>query len=210
MELLASQRLQPAPTAWTWPQNDHTPIDITPYYVSKYAKGGLSYWVGAARSIGPTAQDWQHRRKAPIVFLLKVGSDAIHERLYYTIARRLNLPQQHVSGLLPHRIPIWWLSPSNLSQRPFFPSVLTLSPKPSSTAEKSMPFPTQKTSGVMRSYTTIVEREIFIKPWSKEGYCSASTQQTVPFTPPFWSTIGRCISTITRHTSPHVFPSSLT
>lgn len=59
-------------------------------------KGGLSYWVGAARSIGPTAQDWEQRRKTPIVYLLKVGSDAIHERLYYRIARTLDLPQQHV------------------------------------------------------------------------------------------------------------------
>ena len=96
MELLASPLLQSDPSAWTWPQDDHTPIDITPYYVSKYAKKGLSYWVGAARSIGPTIQDWEHRRKAPIVYLLKVGSDAIHERLYYSLARRLNLPQQHV------------------------------------------------------------------------------------------------------------------
>jgi hypothetical protein len=30
------------------------------------------------------------------VYLLKVGRDAIHERLYYLLARVLNLPQQHV------------------------------------------------------------------------------------------------------------------
>lgn len=92
----SSQPLQPEQSAWTWPVDDQTPVDITSYYVSKYSKGGLSYWVGAARAIGPTAQDWEQRRKAPIVYLLKVGSDAIHERLYYRLARRLNLPQQHV------------------------------------------------------------------------------------------------------------------
>jgi hypothetical protein len=59
-------------------------------------KGGWSYWVGAARRIGPTAQDWEQRRKAPITYLLKVGNDAIHERLYYVLARVLNLPQQHM------------------------------------------------------------------------------------------------------------------
>ena len=29
-------------------------------------------------------------------YLIKVASDAIHERLYYILARTLNLPQQHV------------------------------------------------------------------------------------------------------------------
>ena len=81
---------------WSWPLDDHTPIDITPYYVSKYPKSGMSYWIGAARYIGPTIDDWEQRRKAPIVYLLKVGSDAVHERLYYVLARILNLPQQHV------------------------------------------------------------------------------------------------------------------
>src|SRR5581483_7580038 len=90
------QPLRPEQSAWTWPVDDQTPVDITSYYVSKYSKGGLSYWVGAARSIGSTAQDWEQRRKAPIAYLLKVGSDAIHERLYYRIARALDLPQQHV------------------------------------------------------------------------------------------------------------------
>jgi len=93
---LSLQTRQPEQPAWNWPLDDRAPVDITPYYVSKYSKGGLSYWVGAARSIGPTAQDWEQRRKAPIVYLLKVGSDAIHERLYYRIARTLDLPQQHV------------------------------------------------------------------------------------------------------------------
>jgi hypothetical protein len=55
-------------------------------------KGGLSYWVGAARKIGPTTEDWERRRTAPIVYLLKVGSDAVHERLYYVLACVLNLP----------------------------------------------------------------------------------------------------------------------
>src|SRR5215469_9012239 len=82
--------------AWEWPLDDQTPVDMTPYYVSKYHKGGLSYWVGAARRIGPTAQDWEQRRKAPITYLLKVGNDAIHERLYYVLARALNIAQQHV------------------------------------------------------------------------------------------------------------------
>ncbi len=91
-----SQESYQEQTLWDWPLDDQTPVDITPYYVSKYPKGGLSYWVGAARRIGPTGQDWEQRRKAPIVYLLKVGSDAIHERLYYVLARMLNLPQQHV------------------------------------------------------------------------------------------------------------------
>lgn len=81
---------------WGWPLDDQTLVDITLYYVSKHTKGGLSYWVGAARRIGPTAQDWEKRRKAPITYLLKVANDAIHERLYYVLARTLNLPQQHV------------------------------------------------------------------------------------------------------------------
>lgn len=84
------------PPFWSWPVDDQTPVDITPYYVTKHVKSGLSYWVGAARRVGPTAQEWEQRRKAPIIYLLKVGSDAIHERLYYVLARTLNLPQQHV------------------------------------------------------------------------------------------------------------------
>jgi len=83
-------------SVWSWPLDDQTPVDITPYYVSKYPKGGLSYWVGAARCVGPTMEDWEQRRKAPIKYLLKVGKDAIHERLYYVLARALNLPQQQV------------------------------------------------------------------------------------------------------------------
>ena len=93
---MLSQAFSPELPVWNWPLDDQTPVDITPYYVSKYPKGGLSYWVGAAHSIGPTAQDWELRRRAPIVYLLKVGSDAIHERLYYVLARALKLPQQHV------------------------------------------------------------------------------------------------------------------
>ena len=89
---MLSQAFSPELPVWNWPLDDQTPVDITPYYVSKYPKGGLSYWVGVARSIGPTAQDWELRRRAPIVYLLKVGSDAIHERLYYALARALNLP----------------------------------------------------------------------------------------------------------------------
>ena len=96
MESTLFEGPSPEQTLWSWPLNDETPVDITPYYVSKYPKGGLSYWVGAARYIGPTIQDWEQRRKAPIIYLLKVGSDAIHERLYYMLARTLNLPQQHV------------------------------------------------------------------------------------------------------------------
>lgn len=96
MEKTPSQAPFIEPPLWVWPDDDQTPIDITPYYVTKHTKGGLSYWVGAARRIGPTAQDWKQRRKVPIVYLLKVGSDAIHERLYYVLARALNLPQQHV------------------------------------------------------------------------------------------------------------------
>lgn len=96
MERIRSQEPSPEQPVWNWPLDDQTPVDITPYYVSKYSKGRLSYWVGAARRIGPTVQDWEQRRKAPIVYLLKVGSDAIHERLYYVLARVLNLPQQHV------------------------------------------------------------------------------------------------------------------
>jgi hypothetical protein len=90
---------------WSWPLDDQTPVDITPYYVSKYSKGGLSYWVGAARRVGPAVQEWEQRRKAPISYLLKVGEDAIHERLYYRVARALNLPQQHVFWAItpPHR-----------------------------------------------------------------------------------------------------------
>jgi hypothetical protein len=96
MERTPSQGSFPQPSLWNWPCDDQTPVDLTPYYVTKHGKGGLSYWVGAARRIGPTVQDWEQRRKAPIVYLLKVGSDAIHERLYYVLARALNLPQQHV------------------------------------------------------------------------------------------------------------------
>ncbi len=81
---------------WTWPLDDRTPVDITPYYVSRYPKAGLSAWIGAARLIGDTAQEWERRRQAPIVYLLKVAGDAIHERLYYALARVLGLPQQHV------------------------------------------------------------------------------------------------------------------
>lgn len=81
---------------WTWPLDDRAPVDITNYYVSKYSKGGLSYWVGAARLVGDTDEAWKNRRKAPIHYLLKVASDAIHERLYYVLARTLDLPQQHV------------------------------------------------------------------------------------------------------------------
>ncbi|GHO66854.1 hypothetical protein KSC_057460 [Ktedonobacter sp. SOSP1-52] len=92
-------------TAWNWPVDVQTPVDITQYYVCKHRKSGLSYWVGAARRIGQTAHDWEQRRKAPISYLLKVGSDAIHERLYYVLARALNLPQQHVFWAVtpPHR-----------------------------------------------------------------------------------------------------------
>lgn len=87
--------MQPS-SGWTWPVDDQTPVDITPYYVSSYAKRGLSAWVGAARLVGSTIEEWEKRRKAPIVYLLKVAGDAIHERLYYVLARVLNLPQQHV------------------------------------------------------------------------------------------------------------------
>src|SRR2546429_3030783 len=104
-EMLVSHKPLTEEVTWSWPLDDQTPVDITPYYVSKHSKGGLSYWVGAARRIGPTAQEWEHRRKAPISYLLKVGEDAIHERLYYLLARALNLPQQHVFWAItpPHR-----------------------------------------------------------------------------------------------------------
>ena len=36
-------------TNWTWPLDDGRPVDITPYYVSRYPKAGLSAWIGAAR-----------------------------------------------------------------------------------------------------------------------------------------------------------------
>jgi hypothetical protein len=81
---------------WTWPDDDRTPVDITPYYISRYTKKGLSAWIGAARLVGDTGEEWERRRKAPIEYLIKVASDAIHERLYYILARTLNLPQQHV------------------------------------------------------------------------------------------------------------------
>ena len=105
---ISPQTLQPKESTWTWPVDDQTPVDITRYYVSKYPKGELSYWIRAARSVGPTAQDWEQRRKAPIAYLLKVGGDAIHERLTYRIARKLDLPQQHVfwAVTLPHTDPV--------------------------------------------------------------------------------------------------------
>lgn len=81
---------------WTWPVDDRTPVDITNYYVTTYAKRGLSSWIGAARQVEETAEAWKNRRKAPIQYLLKVATDAIHERLYYVLARRLDLPQQQV------------------------------------------------------------------------------------------------------------------
>ena len=104
MEITSSPQLPLDPPLWYWPQDDQKPVDITPYYVTKHTKGGLSYWVGAARRLGTTAQDWEQRRKAPIEYLLKVGIDAIHERLYYVLARALNVPQQHVfwAAMPPH------------------------------------------------------------------------------------------------------------
>jgi hypothetical protein len=56
------------------------------------------------------------------VYLLKVATDAIHERLYYVLARTLNLPQQHV---------FWAINPLDddligvairFEQEAFFPS----------------------------------------------------------------------------------------
>jgi len=59
MERIPFQGPAPEKTLWRWSVDDQTPVDITPYYVSKYPKSGLSYWVGAAHRIGPTAQDWK-------------------------------------------------------------------------------------------------------------------------------------------------------
>ena len=93
----ATYQADPAEASnWTWPLDDRRPVDITPYYVSRYPKAGLSAWIGAARLIGDTAEEWERRRQAPILYLLKVAGDAIHERLYYVLARALGLPQQHV------------------------------------------------------------------------------------------------------------------
>lgn len=76
---ISLQTLQLKQSAWNWPLDDQTPVDITPYYVSKYSKGELSYWIGAAPLLGAIAQDWEQWRKAPITYLLKAESDAIHE-----------------------------------------------------------------------------------------------------------------------------------
>lgn len=96
MEKAAHQASPQETSTWTWPLDDRTPVDITNYYVSTYSKKGLSYWIGTARLIGDTYEEWEKQRKVPIVYLLKVATDAIHERLYYVLARTLNLPQQHV------------------------------------------------------------------------------------------------------------------
>jgi hypothetical protein len=81
---------------WAWPADDQATVDITRYSITSYRGKGLSAWVGAARLVGGTWEDWQKRRSAPIEYLLKVTGDAVSERLYYRLARALDLPQQHV------------------------------------------------------------------------------------------------------------------
>jgi len=87
---------QDASSLWTWPQDDQTPVDITQYYITRYPQKGLSAWIGAARLVGDTYEEWQRRRTAPIQYLLKVADEAVSERLYYRLARVLDLPQQIV------------------------------------------------------------------------------------------------------------------
>lgn len=87
---------QGAAPLWTWPPDDQIPVDITRYYITRYPHKGLSAWIGAARLVGDTWEEWQKRRAAPIQYLLKVADEAVSERLYYRLARTLDLPQQHV------------------------------------------------------------------------------------------------------------------
>jgi hypothetical protein len=94
-------------------------VDITPYYVSRYPKAGLSAWIGAARLVGDTAQEWEKRRRAPIVYLLKVAGDAIHERLYYVLARKLGLRSSTFTGQSHHPTRTSLPSPFALSTRHF-------------------------------------------------------------------------------------------
>src|SRR5713226_9405292 len=57
MERTTDQTSTQETSTWTWPLDDRTPVDVTDYYVSKYHKKGLSYWIGAARLVGNTAEE---------------------------------------------------------------------------------------------------------------------------------------------------------
>src|SRR5437763_11553981 len=87
---------------WGWLDDDLVPVDLSTYDLSYYSKQGLSQ-VKAARCLPEdTPEYWKKRKEFPILYLVKYIEHALAERLYYRLARTLNLPQQHVFwGVFP-------------------------------------------------------------------------------------------------------------
>lgn len=81
---------------WGWPDDDLVPIDLSTHDLSHYSKQGLSQVKAARRLPEDTPEYWKKRRQFPILYLVKYAEHALAERLYYRLARTLNLPQQHV------------------------------------------------------------------------------------------------------------------
>ena len=77
---------------WTWPEDDGFIVNCKTYWISAFHRRGLSNELMAARRV----TDWERRRSAPISYLFKYGDGAVAERVYYRLARALDLPQQHV------------------------------------------------------------------------------------------------------------------
>lgn len=87
---------------WSWTNEDMTPIDLSLYDLSYYSKQGLSQIKAARRLPEDTPEYWKKRKEFPILYLVKYVEHALAERLYYRLARTLNLPQQHVFwGVFP-------------------------------------------------------------------------------------------------------------
>lgn len=87
---------------WGWPDDDLVPVDLSTYDLSYYSKQGLSQVKAARRLPEDTPEYWKKRKEFPILYLVKSIKHALAERLYYRLARTLNLPQQHVFwGVFP-------------------------------------------------------------------------------------------------------------
>ena len=79
---------------WVWPEHEPV-IDLSLFYILTYPKQGLSR-IDAARLLGEGPEVWSNRKSAPIQYLLKYGQHGVAERIYYRLARALNLPHQSV------------------------------------------------------------------------------------------------------------------
>lgn len=88
------------PSHWDWPADDTVSVDLSAYYILTYPKKrGL---IRTARLVDKTSEEWENPKRVPISYLVKFGQSAIAERLYYRLARTLNVPQQHVFwGMFP-------------------------------------------------------------------------------------------------------------